>query len=317
MADLSEKHIMFRNRLLKVHRHLSKLARRQGVSCYRLYDRDLPEFPLIIEVYGSRVYLAEYQSHHQLSEDAYALWWSGCVEVVKEVLQVSGSDIFQKTRKRKAGRNDQYQKFSDDENFFVVEENGLKFWVNLSDYIDTGLFLDHRMTRQMVREQSPGKRVLNLFCYTGSFSVYAASGGARQVVSVDLSNTYLNWAQRNFQVNGLNEPGSYSFIKADVLRYLQEVKPGSFDIVILDPPTFSNSKMMEGFLDIQRDHVTLINDCLHVLDTGGILYFSTNLRKFILEREGIESASITDITKATTPFDFAGKLQRWCYRIQK
>jgi 23S rRNA (cytosine1962-C5)-methyltransferase len=179
------------------------------------------------------------------------------------------------------------------------------------------LFPDHRITRQLVREQSAGKKVLNLFAYTGSFSVYAAAGGATEVVTVDLSNTYLNWARKNLALNGFTDESKYTFIQADVLQYLKTLPADHFDIIVLDPPTFSNSKRMEGFLDIQRDHVALINDCLAGIKKGGTLFFSTNSRQFRLETEKIKAAGIRDITKATTPFDFEGKLFRWCYRITK
>jgi 23S rRNA (cytosine1962-C5)-methyltransferase len=192
----------------------------------------------------------------------------------------------------------------------------LKFLVNLCDYLDTGLFLDHRTTRQMVREQSGGKRVLNLFCYTGSFSIYAIDGGATKVVSVDLSKTYLAWTERN---RILNFPAyeNHTIVHADVLQYLKELPAESFDLIVMDPPTFSNSKRMEEILDIQRDHVGLINDCLKALSKGGQLYFSTNYTKFKLEEQRLHSSSIKDITKATTPFDFTGKLKRQCFLLTK
>jgi 23S rRNA (cytosine1962-C5)-methyltransferase len=310
-----EKILMFENRLRKVCRHLSKIARSTGVSCYRVYDRDLPEFPLIIERYEEMVYVAEYRSRHTLDEVAYEAWLNESLEVIVRVMEVKPFNVFLKERKRKEGRGDQYRKTSDERDFRTVQEGGLKFLVNLSDYLDTGLFLDHRITRQMVREQSAGKKVLNLFCYTGSFSVYAASGAALEVCSVDLSNTYLGWARQNMELNGLFDPGKTFFVKADVLQYLPTVPDSSYDLVILDPPTFSNSKMMKDILDIQADHVTLINDVLRVVRPGGSLYFSTNARTFNMEKERIQATEIRDITAATTPFDFKGKLLRWCYRI--
>jgi 23S rRNA (cytosine1962-C5)-methyltransferase len=216
----------------------------------------------------------------------------------------------------------QYQKFDQVQHEFEVEENGLKFIVNLSDYLDTGLFLDHRVTRQMVREEAAGKKVLNLFAYTGSFSVYAAAGKAVQVVTVDLSNTYLQWAERNYKLNDfavsdLSAGKGGVFLQKDVKQYLRDIPAGYFDLVVMDPPTFSNSKRMDEFLDIQKDHVTLINQCLHTLKEGGVLYFSTNSRTFILNEEEIKASSIKDITKATTPFDFEGRLFRWCFKLVK
>jgi 23S rRNA (cytosine1962-C5)-methyltransferase len=318
----NDKLIMFQNRLTKVCRHLSKQAKRQEISCYRIYDHDLPEFPFCIEIYGDKLYVAEYKRRHGMTEDEHDVWMEECLAVLSELLAVPKENIFLKLRQRKPGRLGQYQKYDEVQHEFVVEESGLKFIINLSDYLDTGLFLDHRITRQMVREQCKGKKVLNLFAYTGSFSVYAAAGGADEVITVDLSKTYLNWAERNFILNGFSVAGSPLgdgglFVHADVLQYLKTIPAGHFDIIIMDPPTFSNSKRMDDFLDIQRDHVSLINDCMKGLKDGGQLYFSTNLRDFVLDKEKINATEIKDITKATTPFDFEGKLKRWCYLLNK
>jgi 23S rRNA (cytosine1962-C5)-methyltransferase len=312
-----DKFIMFRNRLLKVYRHVSKQAQRQGVSCYRVYDHDLPEFPFCIEIYSDRLYVAEYKRRHGLSEEAHENWIAVSLDIMSEVLQVSKENIFLKLRQRKPGRLGQYQKLDTAKNELIVEENGLQFIVNLGDYLDTGLFLDHRLTRQKVREEAAGKNVLNLFAYTGSFSVYAAAGGASEVVTVDLSNTYINWAKRNMLLNGFVNEAAYSFLPADVFRYLESAPEDHFDLIIMDPPTFSNSKKMKDILDIQRDHVLLINGCLKSLVKGGRLYFSTNYRDFKLDTASINSISIKDITKATTAFDFEEKLGRCCYLFSK
>lgn len=300
---------------MKVFRHVSKQAKRLGVTCYRIYDHDLPEFPLCIEIYDDKLYVAEYRRRHGMSEEEHDDWMEKTLLVTGDALSVSGVNIFLKLRQRKPGRLGQYQKYDTVKHEFIVEENGLKFIVNLSDYLDTGLFLDHRSTRQMVREQCAGKKVLNLFAYTGSFSVYAAAGNAAEVVTVDLSKTYLEWAKRNMQLNGFDDEKKFPFIHADVLQYLKKLPAGYFDLIVLDPPTFSNSQRMEDMLDIQRDHAALINDCLAALKPGGLLYFSTNSRKFILNEAAIQTASIKNITKATTPFDFEGKLFRWCYHL--
>lgn len=313
----ADKLIMFKNRLTKVFRHLGKQAKRQGIACFRVYDHDLPEFPFCIEFYGENLYVAEYKRQHGMEEEAHDEWMEQSLSVISEVLAVEKENIFLKLRQRKPGRLGQYQKYDEVQHEFEVEENGLKFIVNLSDYLDTGLFLDHRITRQWVREQSTGKKVLNLFAYTGSFSVYAAAGGAAEVVTVDLSKTYLSWAEKNMQLNGFKDDIAYSFVHADVKTYLKKLPPDYFDIIVMDPPTFSNSKRMDDILDIQRDHAELINDCLKALKPGGVLYFSTNSRKFILDNTSIHSGEIKDVTKATTPFDFDGKLFRWCYRIEK
>ena len=315
--DLQNKLIMFENRLQKVFKHKSKQARRMGISCYRLYDKDLPEFPICIEVYDDKVYLAEYVSKHGLTEEQHSEWLEQTIVIIVKVLGVADEKVFIKQRKRMHHRNQQYEKTDGQKEFFTVEETGLKFLVNLSDYLDTGLFLDHRTTRIMVKSECENKRVLNLFCYTGSFSVYAASGGASLVTSIDLSKTYLQWAADNFAINLLKNETAFQFVHADVLQHLKTIGPNSYDIVVMDPPTFSNSKRMDDFLDIQRDHVGLINDALNILSPNGVLYFSTNFSKFIIDTEGISSTKIRDITKATTPFDFEGKLRRWCYKIEK
>ena len=252
-----------------------------------------------------------------MSGEEHEEWIQESLNVMNEVLQVPHENIFLKLRQRKPGRLGQYQKLGEQQHEFAVEENGLQFFVNLSDYLDTGLFLDHRATRQTVKTEAANKRVLNLFCYTGSFSVYAAAGGATEVVSVDLSKTYLNWAERNMQLNGFDDAGKYKFIQADVKDYLKTISPGYFDLIVMDPPTFSNSKRMKDFLDIQRDHAELINDCLLGLKTGGVLYFSTNYQKFFLDKEKISSSSVKDVTRQTTPFDFEGRLFRQCYSITK
>lgn len=309
--------IMFRNRLTKVYRHIGKQARRMGIQCFRVYDHDLPEFPFCIEFYGDKLYVAEYKRRHGLTDEQHDDWVEKSLQVVAEVLSVNKENIFLKLRQRKPGRLGQYQKFDEVQHEFVAVENGLQFIINLSDYLDTGLFLDHRITRQMVREQSAGKKVLNLFAYTGSFSVYAAAGGATEVVTVDLSKTYLNWAERNLQLNGFAVSNQYQLVHADVKQYLKKIPADYYDIIIMDPPTFSNSKRMDHILDIQRDHAELINNCLRGLRKGGVLYFSTNYRKFVLEKDKIATADIKDITKTTTPFDFEGKLWRWCYLISK
>jgi len=318
MAVAETKFEMFHNRLVKVFRHLHKQAKRLNVSCWRIYDHDLPEFPFCIEMYGDHLYVAEYKRRHGMTDEQHDEWMEKCISTMSEVVNVEKTKIYLKLRQRKPGRLGQYQRIDKLKNELVAEENGLKFYVNLSDYLDTGLFLDHRLTRQLVREKAPNKKVLNLFAYTGSFSVYAAAGNADEVKTVDLSNTYLKWAQRNMELNGFTATNKYTYEQADVKQYLKALPSNYFDMVILDPPTFSNSKRMkDDFLDIQRDHVSLINDCLAAMTTGGILYFSTNYRKFELDTRKINDASVKDITKATTPFDFEGKLGRVCFEITR
>jgi 23S rRNA (cytosine1962-C5)-methyltransferase len=312
-----DKFVMFGNRLEKVYRHLGKQAKKLGVTCYRLYDRDLPEFPFCIEIYEEHIYVAEYKRRHGMSDTEHDQWLGKSTAIICGVLKVDKKNIFLKLRQRKAGRRGQYLKTADKRSEYIVRENELKFIVNLSDYLDTGLFLDHRITRQKVKAEAKDKKVLNLFSYTGSFSVYTAAGEASEVVTVDLSKTYLEWSKRNMQINGFTDPVKYQFIQADVSKYLAGIEKNYFDLIILDPPTFSNSKRMDDILDIQRDHVKLINDCLRVLRPGGKIYFSTNYKKFVIDKGPIQSSTIKDITKQTTPFDFEGRLNRVCYLIEK
>lgn len=315
---LNDKFQMFYNRLLKVYKHKSKQAKRLSTSCYRVYDHDLPEFPFAIELYKNKIYVAEYRRRHNMSDEEHEEWLQESFKIISDVLQLPEENIYSRERKRLNHReSEQYQKQNDIQQFFTVNENGLKFLVNLTDYLDTGLFLDHRNTREMVRKESENKKVLNLFCYTGSFSIYAASGNAASVTSVDLSKTYLEWAKNNFVVNRFIDEKKFHFIHADVLQYLKTLQPNSFDLIIIDPPTFSNSKRMEDFFDVQRDHAEIINDALIALSNNGIIYFSTNYSKFILDEHFIKASSIKNITNATTPFDFEGKLKRFCFKIIK
>jgi 23S rRNA (cytosine1962-C5)-methyltransferase len=212
-------------------------------------------------------------------------------------------------------RKEQYAHFASKGERIVVQENGARFKVNLTDYLDTGLFLDHRPTRALVKDIAKGKDVLNLFAYTGSFSVYAALGGARSVQTIDLSNTYLDWAKDNFALNAL-DPLAHRFTAADVMAHLPTLPSASIDLIICDPPTFSNSKKMQGVFDIQRDHPALLNQCLRLLREDGLLLFSTNNRRFRLYDDHLDTDRIRDLTKQTTGFDFEGKLDRMCYELR-
>jgi 23S rRNA (cytosine1962-C5)-methyltransferase len=308
---------MFENRLLKVWKHNSKLARRQEIACFRFYDHDLPEAPLAIEWLDGVVHVAEYKRKHGMEDEEHDAWIQAVREVVVRVTGVEDANIFVKMRQRKAGRQGQYEKFAEEKTERIVPEGGLKFIVNLTDYLDTGLFLDHRITRGMVREAAKDQRVLNLFCYTGSFSTYAAHGGASEVTSVDLSKTYINWAKRNMQYNKLYHPDKHDFIHDDVLEWLKGVPRDRYDLIICDPPTFSNSKRMDETFDVQRDHVALLKSLLKILSDHGTLFFSNNYRGFQLDRDALPATTVKDITAATTPFDFQGKLHRSCFLIQK
>lgn len=305
----------FANRLAKMHKHFGKWARRQGITCYRVYDNDIPGTPLAIDIYENIVHVAEYARDHGMEPEEHAAWLDGCIQVISEVLGVTSDLIYLKYRQRQKGLR-QYERFSRLGSEYVVRENGLRFLIKPADYLDVGLFLDHRNTRQMVRQKSEGKRVLNLFAYTGSFTVYAAAGGAAGTLTVDMSNTYLQWADRNLSINGFSDE-RHRLLQADVLAWLEQPPREQFDLIVLDPPTFSNSKRMEDTLDIQRDHVMLLNRALRFCAPGGTLYFSTNYRRFKLWEEEIRASAIQDISAKTVPEDFRNKKIHQCFRIMK
>ena len=314
-----EKLQMFENRLLKNYKHRIKQAKRQNISCWRLYDHDLPEYPICVEIYEDYIYIAEYNRRHALTDEEHAIWLADTKTIIAAITGIAIDNMYLRVRKRMDHKEEQYEKDDavPESKIITVQECGLKFLVNLTDYLDSGLFLDHRLTRQMVQAEAKDTEFLNLFSYTSSFSVYAAAAGAKTVTSVDLSKTYLSWSEENFALNKLNNLVAYQFVHADVKQYLKTLPSNKYDLVVMDPPTFSNSKRMKSVLDIQLDHVELINDVLRAMKTGGILYFSTNYSKFILETDKIHSTQIKDITKATTPFDFEGRLKRWCYKLIK
>ena len=314
-----EKLQMFENRLLKNYKHRIKQAKRQNISCWRLYDHDLPEYPICVEIYEDYIYIAEYNRRHALTDEEHAIWLANTKTIIANITGIAIEHMYLRVRKRMDHKEEQYEKDEavPESKIITVQENGLQFLVNLTDYLDSGLFLDHRLTRQMVQAEAKDTDFLNLFSYTSSFSVYAAAAGAKTVTSVDLSKTYLSWSEENFALNQLKNIVAFQFVHADVKQYLKTLPSNKYDLVVMDPPTFSNSKRMKSVLDIQLDHVELINDVLRAMKSGGILYFSTNYSKFILEADQIHSTQIKDITKATTPFDFEGRLKRWCYKIIK
>lgn len=307
----------FQNRLQKNAKHWNKWARRQDIGCYRLYDRDLPEFPLAIDRYENRVHLQEYDTGWQQTDEEHAAWVAEVSAMTAAVLQLPADAIFYKARRRQKGLA-QYEKSGERGQNVIVQEGGHRFWVNLDAYLDTGLFLDHRPTRQQVQAEAAGKRFLNLFAYTGSFTVYAAAGGARQTVTVDLSNTYLDWGRRNLQLNNLaGEP--HQFIRADVLQWLASASSAPeqrFDLIVMDPPSFSNSAKMQGVLDVQRDHRQLVEHCLRLLNPGGVLYFSNNLRGFKLDAVLAALPYCRDISAQSVPEDFRNRKIHQCWRFE-
>ncbi len=303
---------MLANRLRKRSRHLAKWARRSGVSCYRMYDCDIPEIPLVVDWYEGRLHVSAYaRADDALRDDA---WLEAMTAAAAAALGVAREDAFAKRRAGQPGA-EQYRKLGDARATFTVTEAGLRFHVNLSDYVDTGLFLDHRETRLRVARESAGKRVLNLFCYTGAFTVHSAAAGARATTSVDLSKTYLDWAAENLRLNGL-DGAQHELVRADALEFLAR-ETGPYDLAVLDPPTFSNSKKMRGAHDLQRDHAALVNATLRRLAPGGVLWFSTNFRRFKLDAPALEAASIEDLSHATLPEDFPDPKTRFVWRLVK
>jgi len=275
----------------------------------------MPEFPLCIDKYENQIHVAEYKTQNKLSDIEYKEWMQDCVNVIVEIFQVDAINIFLKQRERQKGIH-QYEKVNEVKKFVTVQENGINFLVNLNDYLDTGLFLDHRITRKLVMDTCKGKHVLNLFAYTGSFSVYAAMGGAFTTTTVDLSSTYLNWAKENFKANQLSL-AKHTFVKADVKEWIKQTPSKLYDIVVLDPPTISRSKMMKTKFEVQPDHIELINHTLQHVKPGGILYFSNNFRDFQLEPSQIEASQIEDISLQSIPQDFRNKKIHYCWRIIK
>lgn len=385
---------LFSNRLKKKYKELRKWARKNRVSCYRLYDRDIPEVPVSFDIYEflpDSVYtpieaaqflgdqnnrlsandhtveneikertfgvLYLYERPYEKSDQEEELWMDAMASSAASVLGIPVSHIVKKMRKHQDHKKTQYEKGQNNktgsadklnpstEEFFIphpeyVQECGQLFKINLNSYLDNGLFFDHRPLRTVIRDTSSNKAVLNLFCYTGSFSVYAASGNAKSVESVDLSNTYLDWAKENMSRNGFEDRNRYIFTRADCIQFLQEKavaqkailaqtadkdtanKAKTYDIIILDPPTFSNSKNTYNVLDINKDWPQLVKDCLNILNPDGILYFSTNSERLKFDPAAIPpvtisglSINIQDITAQTIPNDYTGSKPHRCWKF--
>lgn len=315
-ARSSEQAELFANRLKKRARHFRRWPKR-GITCYRLYERDIPEIPLIVDRYENCLHIVEYERPHDRDLAEQASWQELMCKTAAKTLEVEINNVFFKTRQRQRRRS-QHEKLSDRKSEIVVHEGGLQFLVNLSDYADTGLFLDHRLTRQRIREESRDKTVLNLFGYTGSFSVYAAAGGARSVVHIDASRTYVEWAQRNMSINRFHGP-RYSFEVVDVNQFFAGLpeKP-IFDLVIADPPTFSNSKQTETIWDVQENHLELLREIHARLADAGKVYFSTNFRRFRLD-EGVAQlfSEVREISRQTVPEDFRNQRIHRCWELRK
>jgi len=295
---------MFANRLAKNLKHLRKWARREDVTCFRVYDADLPEYAVAVDLYEDAAHVQEYECPPTVDPRAAEQRLHDVMAVAPSVLGVDSARVHLKVRRRQRGPRGcaQYEKLDDAHAELTVREGGHRFVVNLSDYLDTGLFLDHRTLRKRIADEARGKRFLNLFCYTGSATVYAARAGARSSLSVDLSNTYLDWARRNFALNDLDER-VHRLERADVLAWLERAR-GPFDLIFCAPPTFSRSKAMRETFDVQRDHVELIRRCARLLAPGGVLWFAPNLRKFKLDAAQLAPLTVDDWSARTLPEDF-------------
>lgn len=314
-VELSEGATMFANRLRKNARHLARWASRSEVYCYRVYDADLPEYAFAIDRYENWVQVQEYEAPRDIEPDKVRQRRDEVLAVIPEVLAVPAEQVILKVRRRQRGSG-QYDKHGEERNFHVVREGPARFQVNFTDYLDTGLFLDARPIRALVRELAQGRRFLNLFAYTGTATVYAALGGATATTTVDMSGVYLDWARRNLALNGFSDQ-RHEFIQADCVTWLQRQRQ-RYGLIFLDPPTFSNSKRMEGTFDVQRDHVQLIRSASELLEPGGVLVFACNRRGFTLDTQALTGLDLVDITRQTIPEDFARDPKvHSCWRISR
>ncbi|WP_323663813.1 bifunctional 23S rRNA (guanine(2069)-N(7))-methyltransferase RlmK/23S rRNA (guanine(2445)-N(2))-methyltransferase RlmL [Pectobacterium carotovorum] len=298
----------FANRLRKNLRKLEKWAKQQGIECYRIYDADLPEYNVAVDRYGSWVVVQEYAPPKTIDAQKARQRLFDVINATLSVLELPSNRLVLKTRERQKGKN-QYEKLAQKGDFLLMEEFGAKLWVNLTDYLDTGLFLDHRIARKMLGEMSRGKDFLNLFAYTGTASVHAGLGGARSTTTVDMSRTYLEWAEKNLRVNGLTGR-QHRLIQADCLSWLHNANE-QFDVIFIDPPTFSNSKRMEESFDVQCDHLALMKDLKRLLRRGGTIMFSNNKRGFQMDIAGLTALGLNakEITAQTQSQDFARNRQ--------
>jgi 23S rRNA (guanine2445-N2)-methyltransferase / 23S rRNA (guanine2069-N7)-methyltransferase len=306
----------FANRLRKLARHLRRWPAKREIFCYRIYDRDIPEVPLVVDRYEDALHMAEYDRPHDRTPAEHADWLDLMVRTAAETLEVARDQVFLKQRRRQRG-DSQYERFDDRRVTKVVREGGLKFLVNLSDYLDTGLFLDHRLTRGMVRELAAGRRMLNLFAYTGSFTVYAAAGGAASTTTVDLSANYLDWAEENLRLNDLAGP-QHELIRASAPDFVADLpRRELFDLAVVDPPTFSNSKSLDEDWDVQANYGELFAELHLRISHRGVVFFSTNSRRFKLDEAALAGWSIREISRQTVPEDFRNQRIHRCWKLIK
>jgi len=328
----------FANRLKKNLKKMSKWAKQNLITCYRVYDADLPEYAAAVDIYQGEAYrsqitplayipvgeqtwviVQEYEPPKTIDQHKADQRLAGLLAEIPHVLGVKSEQVFLKIR-RKQRSTDQYEKHGDQGRFHSIEEGGCKLLVNFEDYLDTGLFLDHRPIRMLIQRQAKDKRFLNLFAYTGTATAHAAVGGAKSTTTVDMSNTYINWAKNNMALNK-STGEQHEFIQADCVEWLEnEAKQAEirqYDLIFLDPPTFSNSKRMDDVFDIQNDHVKLIKNAVSLLAPDGILYFSTNFRRFKMDTPALSGLTLEDITATTIPEDFSRNPRiHYCWRIK-
>ncbi len=314
IADGEDKSSPLKNRIRKNYRHVRKWARRTKSNCFRIYDREIHHYPLAIDFYDGR-FCVQYFARSREMEDAPPELVAEVNDILCSIFGSGPESIYWRTRIKRE-RTQQYEKAGESKEFFTVLEYGLQFWINLLDYLDTGLFLDHRETRKLVASLASGKRLLNLFSYTGSFSIYAAAAGAAFTKSVDMSNTYCGWAEENLILNSLYLEKN-EIARADCLKFLDdEVRAGTkYDIIVIDPPTISRSKKMDQMFDIQEDYIFLIERSLKLLSKDGVIFFSTNSRKFVFDADHFASCCISEITDKTIPLDFHKVRIHRCWKI--
>lgn len=314
IADGEDKSSPFKNRIRKNYRHVRKWAKRTGTNCFRVYDRDIKEYPIAIDFYAGR-FCVQYFSYDRSSDEPPPERVEETEQALYSIFGARPEEIYWRTRVRRT-RTQQYEKRGEDQEFFIVQEYGVKFKVNLRDYLDTGLFLDHRETRRLVASASQGKSVLNLFAYTCSFSVHAALAGASSTKSVDMSNTYTAWGRENFMLNAIS-PSPHTIVRADCLRFIEEeiAARSKYDIIVIDPPTISRSKKMEEMFEIQADYLHLLSQALRLLTQGGTLFFSTNFRKFSFDPSLFPFCTVREITDQTIPLDFHNQKIHRCWQL--
>ncbi|TWT48683.1 bifunctional 23S rRNA (guanine(2069)-N(7))-methyltransferase RlmK/23S rRNA (guanine(2445)-N(2))-methyltransferase RlmL [Botrimarina hoheduenensis] len=307
----------FANRLAARARHLRRWPTKRGITCYRLYERDIPEVPLVVDRYEDALHLTEYERPHERTPAEHADWLDLMARTAAKTLEVDRSLVFLKRRERQRG-DTQHTRVADERCYRIVNEGGLRFRVNLSDYVDTGLFLDHRITRDKVRQEAAGKRFLNLFAYTGSFTVYAAAGGALETTTVDLSANYLDWAEANLRLNGFQPSATHEIVRADCREFVAALpNEPLFDLAVVDPPTFSNSKRLDDDWETQRDAVPLLGALAPRMAPGGVVYFSTNFRRFHFDEGALAGYSVREISKQTVPEDFRNQRIHRCWRLMR